>query len=187
MEYIIKKNRLAKNLRITVRSDGSVLVTVPWRVPVRLAEKFVAEKKGWIESQVEISRNRLAEAEKLGLPKRLTGADQKKHYVQHKEKVRRKIVERVEELNKHYGFKYGSISIRNQRTRWGSCSKKGNLNFNYKVGLLPQPLADYVIVHELCHLGEFNHSSKFWALVAKVVPDYLILRRELQKRGLVLS
>ncbi len=187
MEYIIKKNRLAKNLRITVRSDGSVLVTVPWRVPVRLAEKFVAEKKGWIESQVEISRNRLVEAEKLGLPKRLTPTEKKKHYLRYKEQARKNIVKRVEELNKYYGFKYGSISIRNQRTRWGSCSKKGNLNFNYKVGLLPQPLADYVIVHELCHLGEFNHSSRFWLLVAETIPDYLVLRRELQRKGLVLS
>ena len=121
------------------------------------------------------------------MPKRLSAAEKKKHYLQNKEAARQNIVKRVGELNKHYGFKYGAISIRNQSTRWGSCSKKGNLNFNYKVGLLPQPLGDYVIVHELCHLREFNHSARFWSLVAKVAPNYLALRRQLQKQGLVLS
>ncbi|MCE9628610.1 MAG: M48 family metallopeptidase [Candidatus Vogelbacteria bacterium] len=164
-----------------------MLVTVPWRVPLRLAEKFVADKQDWIKRQVEISHNRLAEAEKLGLPKRLTPTEKKKHYLSHKEQVRKNIVKRVAELNENYGFKYGAISIRNQSTRWGSCSKKGNLNFNYKVGLLPQSLSDYVIVHELCHLKEFNHSSRFWLLVAETIPDYLVLRRELQRKGLVLS
>jgi predicted metal-dependent hydrolase len=94
---------------------------------------------------------------------------------------------RVEELNKPYGFVYGKIAIRNQKTRWGSCSRRGNLNFNYRVGLLPQKLMDYVIVHELCHLGEFNHSYKFWDLVAKTVPEYKAIRQELKRIGLGLS
>jgi hypothetical protein len=67
--------------------------------------------------------------------------------------------------------------------RWGSCSKKGNLNFNYKIALLPQRHSDYVIVHELCHLREFNHSKKFWDLVEQAVPNHRALRTELKRAG----
>lgn len=72
------------------------------------------------------------------------------------------------------------MAIRNQKSRWGSCSTKGNLNFNYKLAIIPSHLADYVIVHELCHLGEFNHSQKFWDLVAKTMPGYKEMRNELK-------
>ncbi|PIP23438.1 MAG: hypothetical protein COX90_01110 [Candidatus Nealsonbacteria bacterium CG_4_10_14_0_2_um_filter_38_17] len=70
--------------------------------------------------------------------------------------------------------------MKNQKTRWGSCFKKGNPNFNYKIALLSQRLADYIVVHELCHLGELNHSQKSWNLVAKAVPDYPEIRDELK-------
>jgi predicted metal-dependent hydrolase len=84
---------------------------------------------------------------------------------------------RLSHFNRYYGFSINRVTIKNQRSRWGSCSKKGNLNFNYRIALLPQPLADYVIVHELCHLGEFNHSKKFWQLVAKTIPDHDRIRK----------
>jgi hypothetical protein len=96
-----------------------------------------------------------------------------------KEAARKVILARVEELNTHYGFRYGRIAIRSQRSRWGSCSKKGNLNFNYKIVELPQELMDYVIVHELCHLSEFNHSRAFWFLVSKRIPNHRTLRTAL--------
>lgn len=76
-----------------------------------------------------------------------------------------------------------AVRIRNSKTRWGSCSAKGNLNFHYKLVLLPPHLADYVIVHELCHLRELNHSLRFWSLVARHVPNYAYVRRELQAAG----
>ena len=87
--------------------------------------------------------------------------------------------ERLAHFNQAYGFSYGRVSIRDQRTRWGSCSKKGNLNFNYRICYLPPHLLDYVIVHELCHLGQFNHSAAFWALVAQTLPDHRERRAEL--------
>ena len=73
------------------------------------------------------------------------------------------------------------VFIKNHKSRWGSCSTKGNLNFNYKIVLLPPEVADYIIVHELCHLREFNHSVRFWALVAEVVPNHLAVRRHLRQ------
>ena len=78
-------------------------------------------------------------------------------YLKYKETARALAKSRIEYYNTLYGFIFNRISIKNHKSRWGSCSKKGNLNFNYKIALLPEALADYVIVHELCHLGEFNH------------------------------
>ena len=88
--------------------------------------------------------------------------------------------ERLAFFNSHYNFKFGKIAIRNQKSRWGSCSKRGNLNFNYKVALIKPQLADYIIVHELCHVAEFNHAKSFWDLVFETIPDWHTLRRELK-------
>ena len=83
--------------------------------------------------------------------------------------------------NAHYGFVYKKVFIRNARTRWGSCSSRGNLGFNYRIVKLPPELAHYIVVHELCHLKEFNHSPKFWALVAQTCPNYRQARRLLRR------
>jgi len=101
-------------------------------------------------------------------------------YLKHKEKARVLVMERLAEFNKIYGLAPNRIAIRNTKSRWGSCSKKGNLNFNYRIVFLPPKLADYLVVHELCHIQEFNHSQKFWDLVAVAVPDYKKLRKELR-------
>ena len=106
-----------------------------------------------------------------------------KKYLQHKEAARSLVSSKLEQFNAVYNFKIGRVSIRNQRSRWGSCSRLGNLNFSYKIVLLPEELADYLIVHELCHLGEFNHSLRFWALVARTIPDYRARRRALKEFG----
>ncbi|MEK7619476.1 MAG: M48 family metallopeptidase [Patescibacteria group bacterium] len=101
-------------------------------------------------------------------------------YHRQREHARGFVHSRLEVFNEHYCFVYNRVAIRNQRTRWGSCSKKGNLNFNYRIASLPIHLADYVIVHELCHLEEFNHSQKFWSLVARAIPDHRARRMELR-------
>ena len=110
----------------------------------------------------------------------------RKEFLKNKELARALARNRLEHFNTFYGFKFNRISIRNSRTRWGSCSKKGNLNFNYKICLLPEKFTDYIIVHELCHLAEFNHSPKFWSLVSATVPDHREIRKELRKNSLLL-
>ncbi len=87
---------------------------------------------------------------------------------------------RVKEYAEIIGVSYGRITIRNQKTRWGSCSSKGNLNFNCQLMRLPEELRDYVIIHELCHRKEMNHSAKFWSEVEKYCPDYKALRKKLK-------
>ena len=104
-----------------------------------------------------------------------------RHYSKNKETARGIITEKVKKYNEIYQYRLGRISIRSQKTRWGSCSKSGNLNFNYKILFLEEPLADYIVVHELCHLQELNHSQKFWNLVAQVFPNYRQIRSELRR------
>jgi predicted metal-dependent hydrolase len=87
-------------------------------------------------------------------------------------------------LNAIYGYRFNRVSIRNQKTCWGSCSRKGNLNFNYRILFLPERTQNYIIAHELSHLAEFNHSKKFWALVARTSPEYAAIRKELRRSGM---
>lgn len=101
-------------------------------------------------------------------------------YLKHKELARAVVTGSLLRCNVNYNYIYNIVAIRDQKTRWGSCSSKGNLNFNYRLAMLPQHLVDYVVTHELCHLKEMNHSVNFWDLVALTIPDYANHRAELK-------
>ena len=107
-----------------------------------------------------------------------------KLYLANKEAARALVHNRIryflEYYSKHHSISVGKIAIRNQRSRWGSCSKRGNLNFNYKIVFLKPEIQDYVIVHEICHIKEFNHAKSFWNLVAETIPEWKRLRNELK-------
>lgn len=105
----------------------------------------------------------------------------KARYVMYKEPARVLVFGLLTEMAALYNVSYAGVAIRNQRTRWGSCSKKGNLNFNYKIVFLPPHLAKYIVAHELCHLIEFNHSVNFWELVGQTIPNFKNCRNELRK------
>jgi predicted metal-dependent hydrolase len=100
--------------------------------------------------------------------------------IRKREEARCFVENRLSYFNKKYNFKINRVAIKNTSTRWGSCSSKRNLNYNYKIIYLRPELADYLIVHELCHLGEMNHSRRFWVLVAKTIPDYIKINKELK-------
>ncbi len=170
--YQIKKSRIARRLKITIHHDGRVVVTSPFYLPAILARKFVDKKSDWIRKKLEFFARK-----KLIAPEIKVGSFRK-----NKEAARALVLARVAHFNQFYNFRFQKIFIKNQKTVWGSCSRKGNLNFNYKILFLPKNLQDYIIVHELCHLGEMNHSSKFWALVEKTLPDYLVVRKNLKRR-----
>lgn len=146
------------------------MVTAPKRVSQVEIERVVQMRSAWILEVLEKMKKQPRPYSWLG-----TLAELKKY----KSSALRLAQDRLSHFNKLYNFKIGDISIRNQRTRWGSCSTTGRICFSYKICLLPPHLADYIIVHELCHLGEMNHSPRFWALVAKALPEYGQLKREL--------
>jgi predicted metal-dependent hydrolase len=174
MFYTLKHSARARRLRITVRCDASVIVTVPHFFSQIKVEKFLVEKADWIMRKMayfkKISRNGIVIAKRGGVME----------YRRLKHQARALIKEKLAEINKVYNFSFNRVSIKNHKSRWGSCSKKGNLNFNYKIIHLPVELVEYVVAHELCHLKELNHSNRFWALVAKAVPDYKACRRKLK-------
>jgi predicted metal-dependent hydrolase len=158
-------------LRITVRGDGSVTLTVPGGVAEGVAEGFLRSKAAWVLKHAGAGLG----AGTLRYPNYPT-------YAESKAVAQRAIMTRVRAVNRTYGFRYARVSVRNQKSRWGSCSRKGNLSFNFRVMFLPEPAQDYIVAHELCHLAEFNHSPKFWAQVARVTPDYKEVRKALKGR-----
>lgn len=172
VEYTIRKSRRVKKIRLAVHIDGSVVLTLPFGVSKDYGERLVLEREEWIKE-----KQKYFQEHHQSLLPRTTRQD----YLRHKEKARRLAAERVRFFNRGYDFKFNRIFIRDAKTRWGSCSGDGNLNFSWKIILLPPHLADYLVVHELCHLWEFNHSKAFWELVAKAVPEWRACRRELRK------
>ena len=112
--------------------------------------------------------------------RRPVSRQERKHYELHKEAARSKVLARLRLYGERYGVTWNRVAIRDQRRRWGSCSSRGNLNFNYRLIFLPDHLFDYIIVHELCHLKEMNHGPAFWSLVAKECPQYEAMIAELR-------
>jgi hypothetical protein len=106
--------------------------------------------------------------------------------IKKREQARRFVENRISHFNKFYNFEINRVAIKNTSSRWGSCSSKRNLNFNYKIIYLRPELADYLIVHELCHLGELNHSKRFWALVKQTIPNYVKVNKELRRTNVKL-
>lgn len=163
MFFFRTKKRRIKRLSLSLDRAGNIKVTAPPDFPQAKIDEFIRQHTGWI------SKQRTAYKKYTHLPE---GTGTKRHYAAHKEDARKFITSRVEFWNCRLGFSYTKIAIRNQVSRWGSCSKKGILNFNYRLLMLPLELADYVVVHELCHLKHFNHSKRFWDEVEIVLPEY---------------
>lgn len=162
---VIRSNR--KTVAIQVNGDLSVTVRAPRRASKKDIERILKEKESWINKNIEQIKEKNAQYEASGI-EQLTDADIQKLA----DKALMIFTERVEHFAKLIGVDYGRITIRNQRTRWGSCSSKGNLNFNCLLMLAPPDVLDYVVVHELCHRKEMNHSKAFWNEVEKVLPNY---------------
>ena len=181
MNFTLKKSRTTKRIRISVHADGKVVVSAPRLVPDFLVRQFVNSKKDWIEEKVEYFKKLEQMQPGFSMRSRMTQKDKKKEYVENKDKALVLVHKRLEYFNQHYNFVYKNVTIRNQKTRWGSCSKRGNLNFNYKIALVPPELQDYIVIHELCHLKEHNHSRNFWALVEQKCTDWRECKARLKK------
>lgn len=161
--YTLKTSPRTRAMRVAVYHDGRLVVTAPERMNTLSIERFLESKSAWIFDKMDHFKKN----PRTVLPKHT--AQEIRSY---KEQALTLISSRLLYYNQFYGFAWKRISIKNTTSRWGSCSKLGNLNFSYKLALLPPELSDYIIVHELCHLGELNHSRDFWKLVEKTIPDY---------------
>ena len=164
-----------KTISIQITSGGEVVVRCPNRCPKREVEAFLESKRRWIEGHLAARDSRPQLPLFTGEELRALG-----------ERAARLLPERAAHFAPLVGVSYGRITIRSQRTRWGSCSAKGNLNFNRLLVLCPLEVLDYVVVHELCHRREMNHSAAFWAEVEKYCPDYRIHREWLKENGAAL-
>lgn len=173
---VIRSNR--KTVAIQVNSDLSVTVRAPRSASEKDIEEILKKKEAWISKHIEKikeakERFEAEPTEKLTREKVIALA----------EEALKVIPERVEYFAKVIGVTYGKITIRNQKTRWGSCSSKGSLNFNCLLMLAPPEVLDYVVVHELCHRKQMNHSKAFWLEVEKVLPNYKEVRKWLKEEG----
>ena len=169
---LIRSNR--KTIALQIKSDGRLIVRAPLRMAARDIQRFVDSKAAWIEKHLSIIRQRQQSTVSTFTTEQLHQlADAAKQDIPH----------RVARFAALIGVTYERITIRAQKSRWGSCSGKGNLNFNCLLMLCPEDVRDYVVVHELCHRRELNHSPRFWAEVAKVLPGYAAQRKWLKANG----
>ena len=175
LNYIIQKSR-RRTISIHVSDDKNIIVKVPFGTPEFVAKNFIKEKKDWILKQIEKVEVQKQQALSMGL---LT-VEEIRHL---KKKARILIPERVEYYSKISGIPYNRIFIRLQKSRWGSCSVEGNLNFNCLLVLMPLEVLDSVVVHELCHRRHMNHSQKFYDEVLKIYPDYKKWNKWLKENG----
>ncbi|MGN1266774.1 MAG: M48 family metallopeptidase [Dorea sp.] len=164
----IRSNR--KSIAIQIKGDGSIVIRSPYTATKKQIEAFLAEKEDWIRKHLQ----------------RLEECEQRMPEIEEEERQRgiamaKKIIpERVAFYARIMNVTYGRITIREQKTRWGSCNAAGNLNFNWKLILMPGEVMDYVVVHELAHRKEMNHSKAFWKIVESVLPDYKERRKQLK-------
>lgn len=171
---IIRSQR--KTLSIQIDGKGQVIARAPMHMPESDIRKFIQEKENWIEKHLQKRQREQAVLQEEGKFKK-----------QELERLANLAVKVIPQKVAYYArlmnVTYGRVAIRNQKTRWGSCSREGNLNFNCLLMMAPPEVLDYVVVHELCHRLEMNHSARFWAQVEKVMPDYKKHRKWLKEHG----
>ena len=168
---LFEKSKRVKRVIITIRPFRGVRVAVPQGVSFAEAERFVHAKTGWI-------RKHLAKMKEVELQRKKIIEDTKPI---DRASAKKKLICRLDDLAEKHGFIYNRAFIKNQKSRWGSCSSKNNINLNMKLVNLPDGLMDYVILHELVHIKVKNHSPKFWTELDKLVGDSKAKDKELRK------
>lgn len=167
-----------RTISIEIDDNARLIVRAPKRMPQYEIQRFVDEKSRWIEKHIAkvLDRNE---------KRRNVEPIARKEIEELKKKAHSVLPKKVRYYADIIGVTYGHITIRSQKTVWGSCSSKGNLNFNCMLMMAPEHVQDYVVVHELCHRKEMNHSARFWELVKAVIPDHKQCRRWLKEDGTV--
>ena len=166
-DFKLQRSR-RKTIAIRISPRGEVEVRCPLNMPEATVRAFVESKESWIRSKLPaVCPPLLTEQERCTLT----------------QQAKADFARRADRFASRIGVCYGRITVRSQKTRWGSCSSKGNLNFNCLLMLAPEEVRDYVTVHELCHRKEMNHSPRFWAEVEQILPNYRIPKQWLKDHG----
>lgn len=168
-----RESQRARYLRLTV-SGGAITLTVPCGTSERLVQRFLDEKQYWIQDKYEKISTTAEKHPDIA-------AVDKAHYDTHQDEALKLAKEKVAAWNQELQLSFNAVRVRRMKTRWGSCTAKRNLHFNYKILFLPEDVQNYLVVHELCHLRHPNHSADFWGLVADVLPDYKKLHQKLRQ------
>jgi predicted metal-dependent hydrolase len=198
-EYTLRRSPRARQVRVSVENDGAVRVTLPRRAPLRAADEAVRELAPWIERRRRALARAAAEVARtpgtvpyLGRELRLVPQPSRTRAHRRGESLfvpadavaeaaierwyrraaRAEIAPRLDAAVARAGTSYTKLTIRGQRTRWGSCSQAGAMSFNWRLLLAPEPVLDYVVEHEVCHLEVMDHSARFWRLLESRVPDW---------------
>jgi len=187
IEVAVRVSPRARLIRVVAHADGTVEVVVPKRTPRHAVDHMLETHGDWLVRQVERSHARRLGIQRpdvvwlhgqpLPLP-RAASID-----TWYRARAREAVQDVTSREAARLELRYGQLSIRDQRTRWGSCSSRGNLSFNWRLVMAPLEVLEYVVVHELCHLREHNHSQAFWKLVADARPTWKREKRWLDEHG----
>lgn len=160
IDYSLIRSNIEKYIKISVYRNGKIVVTAPKKMSLKTIENNVGKKMEWV-------------CEKIRLYKKLrSNGLSGRYYLDFKEDTMNIITRKLNYYNKVYNFKFCEVIVKNLKNKWSFCSEDNKLVFDCRVALLPKKLVNYIVVHELCHLVEFNHSENFWNLVKKTIPDY---------------
>jgi predicted metal-dependent hydrolase len=175
-KVLFERSNRSKYIRISVKPFKGVRVAVPYRVSFDNARQFAQSKKDWIKKHLDKMKD--VEKEHEAFSKYLPEIN--------RAKARKKLVNRLSELSEKHGFRYNKVSVRNQKTRWGSCSSENNISLNMKLVRLPDEMIDYVLLHELVHTRIKNHTKRFWAELNKFVGNAKEMSKKMKKYGVFL-
>ena len=173
---LFERSNRARHINISVKPFKGVRVAVPHGVSFDKAKQFAQSKRNWIKKHLD--KMRQVEKDHKVFSKHLPEID--------RGKARKKLVNRLNELSEQHGFSYNKVAVRNQKTRWGSCSSKNNINLNMKLVRLPDEMIDYVLLHELVHTRIKNHTQAFWTELNKFVGDAKEMRKKMNEYKVVL-
>ena len=207
MEKVVFVRSRRKTMSITVDREGQVIVRMPYGMPQSRAIDFLELHRGWITRQIAARSKRLDIRDGTGMcifGERITirngKTERKGNELFLPEKGREEALVRytillaktymrelTEEIATRYGFNFTGVRISRARGRWGSCSVKGNITYSFRIAFLPLPIIRAVVVHELCHTRQMNHSAAFWQEVEKIVPNYAMVRKELKKYEFIMN
>ena len=171
VEYQHRRLHSSSRVRLAVSFGGKINISTPIFFPESKIKDFLFQHADWILEKIAHYKEKESKS---------IFPVSHKDYLINKSRALRLVREKIAQLNSIYDFRYNKVSIKNTSSRWGSCSKSGNLNFSYKLLYLSDELVVYVVAHELAHLQEMNHGKKFWLLVSKTVPNWKLLRKQLK-------